>query len=53
MEIEATKKAVSADALSVSLTTFDDLYQEATPDEISLSLLDGVRRNGVTRGTFW
>ena len=34
MEIEATKrKAVSAGALSASLTTFGDLYQEATPEE--------------------
>ncbi|MCH2254946.1 MAG: hypothetical protein MK365_17575 [Vicinamibacterales bacterium] len=34
MEIEATKrKAVSAGALSASLTTFGDLYQEATPGE--------------------
>jgi site-specific DNA recombinase len=34
MEIEATKrKAVNAGALSASLTTFGDLYQEATPDE--------------------
>ena len=34
MEIEATKKkAVSAGALSASLTTFGDLYQEAVPGE--------------------
>ena len=34
MEIEATKrKAVSAGALSASLTSFGDLYQEATPEE--------------------
>ena len=34
MEIEATKrKAVSAGALSASLTTFGDMYQEAVPGE--------------------
>ncbi len=34
LEIEATKrKAVNAGALSASLTTFGDLYQEATPEE--------------------
>ena len=34
MEIEATKrKAVSAGALSASLTSFGDLYQEAVPGE--------------------
>jgi len=34
MEIETTKKkAVNASALSASLTTFSDLYQEATPEE--------------------
>ena len=33
-EIEATKKkAVNANTLSASLTTFSDLYQEATPEE--------------------
>ena len=34
MEIEATKKkAMSAGALSASLTTFGDMYQEAVPGE--------------------
>jgi site-specific DNA recombinase len=34
LEMEATKrKAVNAGALSASLTTFGDLYQEATPEE--------------------
>ena len=34
LEIGAIKrKAVSADSLSESLTTFDDLYQEALPEE--------------------
>ena len=34
MEIDATKKkAVNANALSASLTTFNDFYQEATPEE--------------------
>ena len=34
MEIDAIKKkAVNANALSASLTTFNDLYQEATPEE--------------------
>ncbi len=34
MEIEATnRKAVNAGALSAVLTTFDDLYLEATPEE--------------------
>ena len=34
IEIETTnEKVVNADALSASLTTFGDLYQEATPEE--------------------
>ena len=34
LEIQATKaKAVSAQSLTESLTTFGDLYQEATPED--------------------
>jgi chromosome segregation ATPase len=55
MEIEATKrKAVSAGALSASLTTFGDLYQEAVPGEhanssssASISSSGPLKRSGL------
>jgi len=48
MEIEATKrKAVSAGALSASLASFGDLYQEANPGEQRELIQLRVNQTGV------